>query len=189
MNGRKAFRGMAPGGYRIRMMEPGEAERLRAIDAAADRLLIEAGHIPDTGPAPIERFVPFLLAHEVFVAEAKGGEAVGFAAAADLADLTKDPAASGCYWLSGLGVDPAHGRRGLGSALLASVVERAGWFFHRAVGLSTARGLPIGEAFYAQRRFVAVDEADLTPALRQRRDVEWPAGAPDGSRIVMVRWL
>ncbi len=188
MNGRKAFKGLAPAGYRIRMMEPGEAGRLLAIDAAADRLLIEAGHIADT-PTTLAVFVPFLLMHEVFVAEEKGGEAVGFAASADLSDLTRDPAASGCYWLSALSVDPAHGRLGLGSALLAAVVQRAEWFFHRAVGLSTARGLPFGEGFYEARRFVRVDDGDLTPALRQRLELEWPSGAPSGSRTVMVRWL
>lgn len=189
MNGRKAFKGMAPDGYRIRMMEPGEAERLRAIDAAADRLLIEAGHIADVGPADLETFVAFLLAHEVFVTEEKGGAAVGFAAAADLAALTGDPSASGCYWISGLAVDPVHGRRGIGSALLAAVCRRAEWFFHRAVGLSTAGNLPFGERFYERRRFVRVADADLTPALLQRRDMEWPPGALPGSRTVMVRWL
>ena len=30
--GRKAFKGMAPKGYRIRMMEPGEAHALRLIE-------------------------------------------------------------------------------------------------------------------------------------------------------------
>lgn len=188
MSGRKAFKGMAPAGYRIRMMEPGEAARLLAIDTAADRLLIAAGHMSGE-PTALSAFVPFLLAHEVFVAEEKGGEAVGFAAGADLADLTGDPAGSGCYWLSALAVDPAHGRRGVGTALLAAVVQRAEWFFHRAVGLSTVRGLPIGEGFYGTRRFVRVADDDLTPALRQRLGLEWPTGALPGSRTVMVRWL
>ncbi len=180
---------MAPDGYRIRMMEPGEAGRLRAIDAAADRLLVEAGHFPAPALPDMARFVAFLLEHEVFVAEEKDGGAVGYAASADLAALTGDPAAGGCYWLSALAVDPAHGRLGLGSALLAAVVARAEWFFHRAVGLSTARDLPIGEGFYGRRRFVAVPDDDLTPALRQRRDMEWPDGALPGTRTVMVRWL
>jgi len=35
----------------------------------------------------------------------------------------------------------------------------------------------------------AVADADLTPALLQRRDMEWPPGALPGSRTVMVRWL
>ncbi|WP_279482775.1 GNAT family N-acetyltransferase [Aureimonas sp. SK2] len=189
MNGRKAFKGMAPEGYRIRMMEPGEAEALRDIDAAADRLLVEAGHFPDPGLPDLGRFVAFLLAREVFVAEEKGGAAVGFAAAADLAALTGDPAGGGCYWLSALCVDPAHGRRGLGSALLAAVVKRAEWFFHRAVGLSTARDLPFGESFYAGHRFLRVADDDLTPALLKRYEMEWPTGASPGTRTVMVRWL
>ncbi|WP_136625081.1 GNAT family N-acetyltransferase [Aureimonas flava] len=180
---------MAPEGYRIRMMEPGEAERLRAIDAAAGRLLVEAGHVARADPPPLPDFVRFLLTHEVFVAQEKRGAPVGYAAAADLAALVGDPDAGGCYWLAALAVDPAHGRRGVGSALLQAVVRRAEWFFHRAVGLSTARALPIGEGFYAARRFVGVAEADLTPALLKRREMEWPSGAAPGSRAVMVRWL
>lgn len=117
MSGRKAFKGMAPQGYRIRMMEPGEAEALQRIDAAAGRLLVEAGHIASADPVPLDRFVPFLLRHEIFVAEEKGGGPVGFAAAADLASIAgaggEDGEGAGCYWLSELSVDPAHGRLSL----------------------------------------------------------------------------
>lgn len=198
MSGRKAFRGMAPEGYRIRMMEPGEAEALRRIDAAAGRLLVEAGHIASADPVPLDRFVPFLLRHEVFVAQEKGGGPVGFAAAADLASLLDpgggdgeggDGEGAGCYWLSEMSVDPAHGRRGVGSALLAAVERRAGWFFHRAVGLSTARGVAFNESFYARRGFLSVLPDDLTPALRQRFMAELPAGVSPDRRCVMIRWL
>ncbi len=180
---------MAPDGIHIRMMEPGEAEALRAIDGRAGRLLAEAGHLFDAEPASIPEFVAFLLRHEVFVAEEKGGGPVGFAAAADLGSLTDDPAGSGCYWLSGLSVDPAHGRRGIGSALLGAVVKRAGWFFHRAVGLSTARDIPFNEGFYAARGFLRVEAADWTPPLAARFAAEVPRGVDPARRVVMVRWI
>ncbi|WP_062208768.1 GNAT family N-acetyltransferase [Aureimonas sp. AU12] len=193
MSGRKAFKGMAPQGYRIRMMEPGEAEALQRIDAAAGRLLVEAGHIASADPVPLDRFVPFLLRHEIFVAEEKGGGPVGFAAAADLASIAgaggEDGEGAGCYWLSELSVDPAHGRRGVGSALLAAVERRAGWFFHRAVGLSTARGVAFNELFYAKRGFLSVSPDDLTPALHQRFMAELPEGVSPDRRCVMIRWL
>ncbi|WP_062014750.1 GNAT family N-acetyltransferase [Aureimonas sp. AU4] len=190
--GGKPFRGMAPEPYRIRMMEPGEAMRLREIDRRAGQLLVEAGHIADAEPLAPGRFVQFLLAHEVFVAE-QDGEAVGFAASVDLAEiLAGEPEAAegaGCTWLSALSVDPDHGRRGLGSALLTAVVARAGWFFQRAVALSTARDLAFNEGFYARRGFLAVPPADRPPALRKRFDAELPPGVDPARRTVMVRWL
>jgi len=195
LSGRKAFKGMAPAGMRIRMMEPGEASALQAIEHRAAQLLVEAGHLATAEPTPTARFVPFLLRHEVFVAEVKGGGPVGYAAAADLASLavpddgSEDGEGAGCYWLSELSVDPAHGRRGVGSALLAAVVARAGWFFHRAVGLSTARDVAFNEPFYARRGFLKVGADDLTPALRRRLVQECPAGVSPDRRTVMIRWL
>jgi len=183
---------MAPEPYRIRMMEPGEALRLREIDRRAGQLLVDAGHIADAEPLPVGRFVQFLVAHEVFVAE-QGGEPVGFAASADLSEmLLGEPDAAegaGCTWLSALSVDPAHARRGIGSALLQAVVARAGWFFQRAVALSTARDLAFNEGFYAKRGFLAVPSEDRPPVLRKRFDAELPPGVDPMRRTVMVRWL
>lgn len=193
MSGNKAFKELAPAGYRIRMMEPGEAERLRWIDAAAGAPLVEAGHLPSAEPLPPGDFVRFLLRHEVFVAARKGGEAVGFAAAADLSSLTgterEAGEGAGCYWLSALSVDPAHARRGLGSALLAAVVARAGWFFSRAVGLSMAREPAFHETFYAKRGFLNVPPDDRTQGLDKRFQAELPPGVDPDARTVMIRWL
>lgn len=174
---------MAPKGYRIRMMEPGEAPRLLAISRAGDALLIEAGRVElaDAPPATLHGFVRFLLAHEIFVAVEKAtGDPVGFAAARDIVDL---------YWLSDMAVDPEHGRQGLGAALLHAVTERARWFFHRALGLTTYVDIAFGRRFYEHHGFMTVPRKDLMGMLEARLLQGTPPGAAVDDRALMVKWL
>lgn len=181
--GRQAFKALAPKGYRIRMMEPGDAERLLAIDIAATRVLAAAGRreLVSAPPPPRDEFVRFLLSHEVFVArETTTGEPVGFAAAGDLEAV---------YWLAELGVDPAHMRRGVGSALVRAVVERASWFFHRGVGLSTYAALPCGAPFYERLGFLRVSGKDRPAWLEEKLRAETPPGCLAHERTAMIRWL
>lgn len=181
--GRKAFKGMAPKGYRIRMMEPGEAQELLAIERRAEATLIALGKSELSG-APqrsIGDFVTFLVAHEVFVAEEKRtGKAVGFIAACDIVEV---------YWISELSVDPEHGRRGIGRSLLGAVLERARWFQHRAVGLTTYDDVPVGASFYRRSGFSVVPDADCPPWLLQRKRTETPPGSLETARTAMIRWL
>ena len=166
------FRKMAPKGFRIRMMEPGEAPALQAIrDRAA------GGNGPAAETQPIGDFVLWLLQHEVFVAEMKAGEPVGFAAAGDLGEL---------YWLAGLYVLPEHRGHGIGRALTAAVVTRAGWFFHRALGLSTA---PETASFFERSGFVAILPQDFPPIIFRKVKEECPDGIALSDRAVMVKWL
>jgi 4-diphosphocytidyl-2-C-methyl-D-erythritol kinase len=177
---RAAFLGMAPDGHHIRMMEPGEADRLLTLGTAAGLFGRHAPALADV--------VPWLVRHEVFVAEADGGGPSGFAAARDATDL---------YWLSGLAVDPAFKGIGLRKALLAAVVARAGWFFHRAVGTAATEG---ADADWYRRRFLSISADDATPALaplvRERPGIVSLA-ADDVSgedrngleRTLMIRWL
>lgn len=174
---------MAPKGYRIRMMEPGEAPRLLAISLAGDALLIKAGRgeLAKAAPVPLDDFVRFLIAHEIFVAfEKASGEPVGFAAARDIADL---------YWLSALSVDPDHGRQGIGAALLEAVTQRARWFFHRALGLTTYVDIAFNRPFYEHHGFMTVARKDLDGMLEARLVEETPPGAAVQDRVVMVKWL
>ena len=182
-SGRKAFKGFAPKGYRIRMMEPGEAERLCEIEQAANLVLIAAGKtgLADAPVPALPAYVRFLLDHEVFVAEDKAtAEPVGFAAAHDTQNL---------YWLAELSVHPDHGRRGIGSALVQAVTQRAAWYFYRAVGLSTYSDVPCGAIFYERLHFLRVPDKDCPEWLTQRRIAETPPGSDGTDRTVMIRWL
>lgn len=171
----------------IRMMEPGDPGRLRAIDIAATRLLADAGWPDLPGAPPLDHYARWLLAHEVFVAE-RGGWPVGFACARDLLPGPGEAAGS-CFWLAELSVDPDHGRRGIGSALLEAVLERARWCFHRAVGLTTFRDVPFNAPFYARRGFLQVPRGDWTNGLAERFGAELPPGVAAETRVLMVKWL
>ena len=174
---------MAPQGYRIRMMEPGEAPRLLNIARAGDALLVAAGRtkLANAQPPELHGFVRFLVAHEIFVAvEKASGEPVGYAAARDVVEL---------YWLSALAVDPKHGRQGIGAALLHAVTQRARWFFHRALGLTTYADIAFNRPFYEHHGFMTVPRKDLHGMLEERLSQETPPGAAVEDRTVMVKWL
>ncbi|MCW4115114.1 GNAT family N-acetyltransferase [Aurantimonas sp. MSK8Z-1] len=178
--GRTAFDGFAPAGYRIRMMEPGEAEALHRIDTRATLMLANAGK-PDLVSNPLDRFVHFLLRHDVLVAAQEHDSApAGFAAGAPLHEV---------YWLAELGVDPDHGRRGLGTALVRAVAARAGWFRHPAVALSTFADLPCGVPFYERIGFHPLAPKDVPPWAEARRREEAPPGSDGSDRVVMIRRL
>jgi len=74
-------------------------------------------------------------------------ELVGFAVGTDLHEL---------YWLREVSVDPAHGQRGIGTALVHKVIERANLSCHSAIGLSTFRKIPFNEPFYCKLGFISV---------------------------------
>lgn len=163
-------------------MEPGEAPHLHGVAREATGLLVAAGRSElDGPPPPLSAFVPKLLGHDAYVAEDKAsGAPAGFALGLDLGDL---------YWLAELAVHPAHGRRGVGTALLRAVTERARWSFHRALGLSTYETVPFNAPFYAARGFVKVLRKDLSALLEERLLRETPPGADPADRVVMIRWL
>ncbi|MER0237232.1 hypothetical protein [Fulvimarina sp. MAC8] len=175
-NGRKAFKGLAPKGYAIRMMEPGEVPALLTILKNAQAESIGTGDKPD-----IHAFTRYLLAHEIFVAvDKKSGEPLAYAAAAAENDL---------YWLSELTVDPgAENGHQLAGALLKAVAERAHWFFYRALGHALAEDAYCDAAFYVNHGFVKIPEADLPAWLNEKRR----ASARDGdgeSQVVVLKWL
>ncbi len=165
------------------MMEPGEAQHLLAIEHRAEATLVALGksELADAPGRAIGEFVAFVVEHEVFVAAEKhSGEAVGFVAARDFEDL---------YWISELSVDPDHQRRGVGRSLVSAVLERARWFQHRAVGLTTYADIPVGAPFYRRSGFAAVPDADCPLWLRARKQAETPPGSCETTRSVMIRWL
>lgn len=118
------FAGMAPKGYRIRMMEPGEARALMRIRAEASQTFEASGAAPEASESALYDFVRWLVAHDIFVAISKAGEPVGFAAARDGTEH---------YWLAGLFVVPGRRSEAVARALLEAAVTRAGWFSRRAV--------------------------------------------------------
>lgn len=165
ISGRKPFRGMGPKGYRLRMMEPGEAEVLLSIRQASGE--------PGEPPPDMAEFIRLILAHEVYVAVAKrSGEVAGYAAAAGAGPV---------YRLVEHRVAPEHRGRGVGSALLAAVTLRARWFGHRALALCGPVGRGDDASFYRHLGFA--------PDLPLRPDPRATPETPVTGRPAMVKWL
>ncbi|NDV86479.1 GNAT family N-acetyltransferase [Aurantimonas aggregata] len=169
ISGRKPFRGMAPKGYRLRMMEPGEAEALLAIRRASAE--------PDAQPLDMADFIRLILTHEVYVAVAKREDrAVGYAVAGGRGPV---------YWLVDHRVAADHRGRGVGAALLDSVSLRARWFDHRALALPAPVGRDRIASFYRRLGFMPASPGDLPLRPDSGPAAEMPVmGGP-----VMVKWV
>jgi GNAT superfamily N-acetyltransferase len=88
-------------------------------------------------------------------------------------------------YLQQLDVEPEHGRRGIGSALITTVCDWAQQQGYSIVSLSTFRDLPWNAPFYSKMGFHPVDEAKLTTGFQQIRLKELEAGLPISERVVM----
>ncbi|MFB6073326.1 MAG: N-acetyltransferase family protein [Halobacterium sp.] len=109
-------------------------------------------------------------------AMSRGGDVLGYAYARWGED-TKEFVGEGDAGLKELYVDPDHWGEGVGTVLLAAVLERVPDRFDALV-LETLAGNDRGRAFYESRGFEAVDEVSVTfgdvtaPAVVYRRELE-----------------
>lgn len=165
----------------IRRAEPEDAAAMLAVGAAADRLF--AGHgfpqIAELPPTSLADFRDMLAGSEAWVALLDGRPA-GFALAGE---------AAGSYWLKELAVDPAQGRRGIGTALLATIVAHARAVGRSAIVLSTFREVPFNRPFYARHGFADMEPESAPVPLRAQFLREVPPGVDPAARILMIRRL
>ncbi len=91
--------------------------------------------------------------------------------------------------LQEMDVHPAHGRRGLGTALLRQVFAWAKEGGYRALTLTTYRDIPWNAPFYAKLGFVTLSEAELTADLRARMAQEAALGLALERRVAMSKRL
>lgn len=108
------------------------------------------------------------------------GVPVGFALAHPL---------DGALHLDELDVLPAHGRRGLGRALVEAVVDLARRRDLTAVTLSTLRSVPWNAPWYTRLGFHVLAENAWTPHLRELVAHEAARGLPMTDRVLMRRLL
>lgn len=171
-----------PPGYRIRGRRLGDDPHLLRIENAANRLLADHGYpeIAAQGLPSVSAITAILDAGTVFVAETTDGVPAGYAIVVEIGDLVH---------LRELSVDPDHGRRGLGSALLEAVVEHARACGAEGVSLSTFRDVPFNAPFYAGRGFAALDPALAPDSLKATLLAEVPPGVAVDQRTLMLRRL
>jgi GNAT superfamily N-acetyltransferase len=167
--------------YRIERARAADLRRLAEIERAAASLF-EPGQIPDSLRDDVTSLEDFHEAHErglLWVARS-GDEPVGFAVVELLA--------CGPH-LEEIDVHPAHGRRGIGRALLGAVTDWARAAGHPRITLTTFRDIPWNAPFYASLGFRVIPPAELTPELDAIVRDEAARGLDPARRVVMGRKL
>lgn len=152
-----------PLGYEIRWAKAGDIAALISADRAASELFRPTGLVPDMAAIPESIPAETLAAaieDKLVIAAATADRAVGFA----LCELRGDD-----LYLDQLSVDPSHGRKGLGAALLDAVAALAERRERRSVILSTFRDLPWNGPFYRRHGYKELPRKQMTDWMR---DVE-----------------
>jgi GNAT superfamily N-acetyltransferase len=165
-------------GYKIRSARVEELPLLAQIERSAAALFLDTPYAFLANDEPLsldfvqQRFQP----GQVWVAVDKQDVVVGFAITREVDDT---------IYLQEMDVDPAHGRRGLGAALVETVCTWAKLQGHKAISLSTFRDLPWNAPFYAKLGFRILDESELSIGFQQIRRQERDAGLPISARVMM----
>jgi 4-diphosphocytidyl-2-C-methyl-D-erythritol kinase len=166
-----------PPGYSIRLAQLEHIPALAAIELAAAQLL--RGYAPESVLAETtdERtFAGAVRGGRLWVA-LMGETPVGFALVTMLADDLPH--------LEELGVHPAHGRRGLGAALVRAACEWTAASGYARLTLTTYRAPAWNFPFYAHLGFVEVSRETLRPELAAVVSGEAARGLDPAARAVM----
>jgi GNAT superfamily N-acetyltransferase len=166
--------------YTIEPAELAHTAPLPGIELAASVLFPDEDLPPShrVEETPISVFERAVREHRLWVALEAAGAPIGFALV-DLVDATAH--------LHELHVLPSHGRRGVGTALVRTVMgwaEREGF---PALTLITFRHLAWNMPFYQRLGFEPLDESELTPELRGHLAREAREGLDLAKRVVMRR--
>jgi predicted N-acetyltransferase YhbS len=165
-------------GYKIRSARAEELPLLARIERSAAALFLDTPYafLANDEPLSLDFVQQRFQAGQVWVAVDKQDVVVGFAITREVDDT---------IYLQEMDVDPAHGRRGLGAALVETVCTWAKLQGHKAISLSTFRDLPWNAPFYAKLGFQVLNESKLSISFQQIRRQERDAGLPISDRVMM----
>ena len=169
---------MTPSGYQIARARLEDLAQLPAIELAAAQLL--RGHAPESVLNEVtdcDTFADAARQGRLWVALA-GDAPVGFALVKMLADDLPH--------LDEVDVEPSHGRRGVGTALVRAVCEWATASGFSILTLTTFRAVPWNLAFYARLGFVEIPRDLLRPELAAVVSDEAARGLAPETRAVMA---
>jgi ribosomal protein S18 acetylase RimI-like enzyme len=149
-----------------------DAAVLRDVEVASGQLFRDVGmaEIADDEPMWLDSWPSYVERTWVYEVD---GAAVGFVMCEELGDALH---------IEQLSVDPAHGRRGIGAALVRHAITVAA---RRPVTLTTFRHVPWNMPFYERLGFV--EAVDPSPALLTRFDEEAALGLDPTTRVMMIR--
>ncbi len=174
-----------PPGYSIRLMHSGEEERLLQIDIEAtvlfatveDRKIAGLARCP---PATLEQFAEILNGCLVHVVTDIRGQPCGFVAADTLDDNV---------YIRQLSVVPQATRKGLGSALLQTVIADGRKQGLSKCMLSTFRNVAFNDAFYRTQGFVELPLVHASNRVADRFMTEIPENIDPEQRLLMILTL
>lgn len=144
-------------GYTIRLACADDIPHFSVIEMEADRLYDSTGLLSDTtndDNIPVSVISDAIRSSLVHVAIGPDKEVVGFA----LYGLREPD-----LYLDQVAVLPAHGRKGLGTALIETVFEDARRRKLDSVSLSTFRDIPWNGPYYERLGFMEIPRTELTP--------------------------
>lgn len=167
---------------RLRPARPGEAGLLQAIEREAGYLFADSAHpeVATAAPTCVAAYDAHIRLGRALVCVDEADRPAGFAVSGVLDDALH---------LYELSVRPAHGRQGLGRALVEAVSARARTDGLTAVTLATFTDVPWNAPFYARLGFRPVEAPEWGPGLFKLHEREAALGLPMESRCLMRRDL
>jgi GNAT superfamily N-acetyltransferase len=162
----------------IVLARPYDVPALPAIERAAARLF--EGLVPES-----------LMEETSDVAELAAAQAAGLLWVALVDDVPVGFAhlvlrEDGVPHLEEIDVHPAHGRRGIGAALVRAVLAWAAESGHREVTLTTFRDVAWNAPFYTRLGFAIVEREHWPPAIATIVAGEAARGLDPSTRVVMA---
>lgn len=171
---------MATEGLRLRVAVVADIPLLQEIERDADTRFGEAGEV-----IPEDNARRAIARGQITVAEV-AGEVVGWVYLGALAGDSGEPDEP-C--IGQISVAVAHGRLGIGTALLKGAIEAARESGARSVVLNTYRDHAWNAPWYARHGFVEVAEASWSRAMREVTSAQVAAGLDWSRRIHMRKAL
>ena len=168
--------------YRIRLARAADLDALLEIERAAAALFTPygLGALYDDVLTLDEEVLGAFEADRLWVAADGADRPVGFAYG-----IVVD----GQSHLEEIDVHPAHGRRGLGAALVEAVCDRARRDGDAFVTLTTMLDVPFNAPFYEKLGFRVIAESAIAPGLRAIIESERARGFPVDRRVAMRKDL
>ncbi|CAG0931158.1 amino-acid N-acetyltransferase [Thermoflexales bacterium] len=169
-------------GYHIRLAREMDLSALPEIERQANTLFTAYGLAAQLSDilTPIESLRAGVKAQRLWVAADEAEQPVGFALGGVVGDNAH---------LDELDVHPAHGQRGLGTALVEAVCRWAQPSGYRAITLTTLQHIPWNAPWYQRLGFRILEENELSEALRELLQAEIQRGLPADQRVAMRRAL